>query len=258
MSSPSVAVTVVIPSLDDAEMLRRCLEHLAVQTRRPDEIIVVDNGSTDDTTAVGLAAGALVVHEPVHGVLRATARGFDAATGEIIARLDADSRPAADWTAQLVRGFDADPTRAAVTGTGMFYGCGPVWRFIGRYLYLGGYFASMGVIIGHRPLFGSNFALRRAVWTDARERAHIDDPHVHDDLDLSFVLGTGVDFDRALHVGVSARPFDDFAGFRRRAAWAFHVVAINLRERGWLQRVGDGAAARRARRALRRRDAVRR
>ncbi|WP_417562950.1 glycosyltransferase family A protein [Microbacterium sp.] len=249
MSTVRVTVSVVIPSLNDAEMLRRCLDDLAVQTRAPDEIIVIDNGSTDETTAVAVAAGARVVHEPIRGVLRATARGFDAAAGSVIARLDADSRPPAHWTARLADGFDADPTRGAVTGTGSFYGCGPVWRVVGRYGYLGGYFAFMGALIGHRPLFGSNFALRRDVWIDARTRAHIDDPHAHDDLDISFALRTGVDFDRRLRVGVSARPFADVAGFLRRADWAFHVVGVNLRERAWLPRVVDGFRARRARRA---------
>ncbi|MEQ1737533.1 MAG: glycosyltransferase, partial [Rhodoglobus sp.] len=44
-------VSVVIPALNDSVMLASCLRALAKQTRLPDEIIVVDNGSTDDTAA---------------------------------------------------------------------------------------------------------------------------------------------------------------------------------------------------------------
>ncbi|UUT34466.1 glycosyltransferase family A protein [Microbacterium elymi] len=244
-------VSIVIPSYNDAEMLRGCLAALAVQTRPPDELIVVDNGSTDATAAIARAAGARVVTEPRRGVLRATAAGFDAAGCEVIGRLDADSRPAPDWTARVAAAFEADATLHALTGTGSFYGCGRFWRFVGRYLYLGGYFWSMGMLMGHRPLFGSNFAIRRTAWRAVRERAHVDDPHVHDDLDISFILDPdmGVDYDRALLVQVSARPFANVAGFQRRASWAFHDIALNLREVGVLRRRAEGARGRRRRRA---------
>lgn len=247
-------VSVVIPSLDDALMLANCLASLAAQTRPPDEIVVVDNGSTDDTAAVARAAGAVVVREPRRGVLLATAAGFDAASGDIIGRLDADSLPYPDWVARLVERFDADPTLGALTGTGSFYGKGLGWRVVGRFGYLGGYFWFMRLMIGHVPLFGSSFALRRDTWLDARRRVHLDDPRMHDDLDISFALdpGAGVEFDRRLRVRVSARPFDSFAGFRRRASWGFHVVAVNWRDIGWARRHLLCAQGRRRRRAQQR------
>ncbi|MDL9981524.1 glycosyltransferase family 2 protein [Microbacterium sp. ASV49] len=242
--------SVVIPSYNDADMLRECLRALAVQTRAPDEVIVVDNGSTDDTSAVARAAGARVVLEPERGVLHATAAGFDAAAGEIIGRLDADSRPLPDWVELVLARFDADPTTDAVTGSGTFYGCGAFWRFVGRRLYLGGFFLFVSVFIGRTPVFGSNFAMRREVWEDVRGRIHLDDPRAHDDLDISCVLDpdTGVDYDRDLLMPVSARPFATFAGFQRRASWAFHLLGVNLREIPWHTRVLAGAAGRRRRR----------
>lgn len=243
-------VSVVIPSLNDAHMLKHCLEALAAQTRAPDEVIVVDNGSDDDTAEVARAAGARVVHEPVRGVLRATAAGFDAATGDLIGRLDADSRPAPDWAARIVGRFSADPTLDALTGTGSFYGKDRFWHFVGKNLYLGGYLFVFRAVIGHLPLFGSNFAIRRATWLGIRDRVHLSDPKAHDDLDISLVLGpdAGIDFDPFLNVQVSARPFDNWAGFVRRASWAFHIVGVNFREVGWLRRVWTCAQGRKRRR----------
>ena len=243
-------LSVVIPSLNDAEMLRHCLAALAAQTRAPDEIIVVDNGSDDDTAEVARAAGVRVVTEPVRGVLRATTAGFDAAQGEIIGRLDADSRPAPDWAARIEERFDADPTLTALTGTGTFYGGSPFWHFVGHHVYLGGYLFVFRGVIGHIPLFGSNFALRRDAWHAIRPRVHVDDPRAHDDLDISLVLPpeAGIEFDPRLSVQVSARPFETWAGFGRRASWAFHIVGVNLRERSWPRRVAEGVRGRRDRR----------
>jgi glycosyltransferase involved in cell wall biosynthesis len=246
-------ISVVIPSYNDAAMLRECLRALAAQTRQPDQLIVVDNGSTDDSADVARAAGAIVVLEPLRGVLHATAAGFDAATGDILGRLDADSRPHPDWVARVMADFRTDPTLDAVTGGGIFYGGRAFWRFVGRWGYLGGYIVSMRLVLGRTPLFGSNFALRREVWDDVRGRIHLDDPRSHDDLDITCVLdpAVSVDYDPALLMPVSARPFDTFAGFQRRASWAFHGLGVNLREVPWLTRLRLTAAGRRRRRERR-------
>lgn len=100
MTEPRVSV--VIPVRDDAGHLDRCLRALAVQTSPPWEVVVVDNGSTDDTPAVARAHGARVVPQPRVGIPVAAATGYDAARGEVIARLDADSVPPPDWVARVV------------------------------------------------------------------------------------------------------------------------------------------------------------
>jgi glycosyltransferase involved in cell wall biosynthesis len=76
---PRPTVSVVIPVRDDAGHLRACLRALAGQTVAPDEIVVVDNASSDDTAEVARAAGARVVREPVVGIPAAACTGYDAA-----------------------------------------------------------------------------------------------------------------------------------------------------------------------------------
>ncbi len=230
-------VTVVLPSHDDAVMLRACLAALHAQSRRADEIIVVDNACTDDTAEVARAAGARVVAEPLHGVTPATARGFDAARGDLLLRLDADSVPPPDWIARVVAAF-TDSALGALSGPGRFYGGNALTRWIGAHLYIGGYATVVPVLLGHPVLFGSNLALRRTVWEQIRHRVHRQEPHVHDDLDISINLppGTGIRFDRSLSVGVSARPFDSARGLWRRVVWAGETVAINHREQRMLAR----------------------
>ncbi|MBT2500509.1 glycosyltransferase family 2 protein [Agromyces sp. ISL-38] len=234
-------VSVIVPSYNDAGFLAACLDALARQTRPADEVIVVDNGSTDATADVARAAGARLVHEPLRGIWPATAAGFDAASGDLLARLDADSVPAPDWIAEIERRMAAADRPTAVTDSGRFYGGTALVRWIARTIYLGGYFTVMGALLGHPPLFGSNYAIRADAWAELRGVVHRDRADVHDDLDLSWWLQPGMTVvrERRLIVGVSARPFDTVAELSRRLRMAFHTIAVEWREWPPLERRAD-------------------
>ncbi|WP_374007147.1 glycosyltransferase family 2 protein [Leifsonia sp. LS-T14] len=240
-------ISVVIPVLDDSEMLARCLNDLAAQLRPADEIVVVDNGSTDGSAEVARAAGARVIEQPQRGIWPASAAGYDAATGDIIARLDADSRPPVDWLLHIEAELVDAPEVGVLTGRGIFYDGNPLVAGIGQVLYIGGYFWSMELWLGNTPIFGSNFAMRREVWRDARTRVHRDRTDIHDDLDLSFHLdlATVVRYDDRLTVGISARPFATWSGFSRRLRWAFRTLSTHLPEQSpWRRRTARRRQAR--------------
>lgn len=242
-----LTVTVVIPVLNDAWMLEHALAALARQSRPPDAIVVVDNGCTDNSMEVARRAEAVIVQEPVRGILAATARGFDAADSDILARIDADSRPGPDWLRRVVEHFEASPELAAVTGTGEFYGGSRLARLLGRHLYLGGYFLWVGLLLGRPPLYGSNFAIRSAAWKHARDRVRRFDARVHDDLEISFHLPANapVRFDPELTMPVSARPFATAAQTARRVGWGFRTIWVNARTQNLLARRRRVVAARR-------------
>ncbi|TXN32299.1 glycosyltransferase family 2 protein [Lacisediminihabitans profunda] len=225
-------ISVVIPSYNDAPFLGVCLAALAVQTRLPDEVIVVDNASTDATAAVASAAGARVIVELAHGIWPAAAAGYDAAKGDVIARLDADSVPPVDWLQHVEATLAGLPEVDVVTGPGDLYGCGVLLRFIGRIVYIGGYFWAVGHLIGNPPIFGSNFAMRRAVWQGVREVVHRARTDIHDDLDLSLHLDPTVTvlYEPTLRVGISARPFSTWAGMVRRVRWAWRTLLLHWPE----------------------------
>lgn len=230
-------ISVVIPARDDADHLRACLSVLALQSRPADEIIVVDNASTDDTADVARAAGARVVFEPQWGIPAAAAAGFDAASGSILVRLDADSRPPADWL-QRIESHLTETSASVVTGPGELYGAGRLGNWLGSRIYVGGYFWSMGLVLGHPPAFGSNFAMRAEVWQGVREKVHRTIRTVHDDLDLSFQLEPAVEitYDPGLVVGISARPFASVGGFLRRMWWVVLTLRENSRAESWWHR----------------------
>jgi glycosyltransferase involved in cell wall biosynthesis len=86
-------VSVVIPCLNEAESIARCVS-LALASLRDDrirgEVVVVDNGSDDGSGPLARAAGAIVVEEPVRGYGNAYLAGFAAVSGEYVVMVDAD------------------------------------------------------------------------------------------------------------------------------------------------------------------------
>jgi glycosyltransferase involved in cell wall biosynthesis len=88
-------LSVVVPALNEAERLPALFDTLDRQTLCPDEVIVADAGSTDDTRAVAEARGARVVDGGLPAVGRNA--GAAAATGDLIVFLDADVELADDW-----------------------------------------------------------------------------------------------------------------------------------------------------------------
>lgn len=240
----------VIPVRDDAEMLRSCLTALAAQTRPADEIVVVDNGSRDETTDVARDAGARVVWQPIAGIPRASATGYDAAAGDVIARLDADSMPESDWIARIADVFAADDPPDFVTGDPRFYGGNALIRWAGRRLYIGGMYAVLTPVLGHPPLFGSNMAMRAAAWRTLSGEVHREETGIHDDFDLSLHIKPwmAVVRDRELVVAVSARPFDDWASLRRRLAWVVPTVRLHWPQEAPWRRLPVRRRSRHARR----------
>jgi peptidoglycan/xylan/chitin deacetylase (PgdA/CDA1 family) len=119
-----VRISIVVPAYNEEQLLPACIDSLLDQDYAGDiEIIVVDNASTDATAALARARGIRVVEEPTHGYSRALARGFAAATGEIIASTDADTVVPRCWISRLVREYEARPDVVAVGGEIVF--CDP-------------------------------------------------------------------------------------------------------------------------------------
>lgn len=102
-------VSIVIRALNEAEHLPALYEGLSTQSRRPDEVILVDSGSTDETVAISEAAGARIVRIAPQDFSfgRALNVGCAASTGDILVFVSAHVYPVDDdWLANLVAPFD--------------------------------------------------------------------------------------------------------------------------------------------------------
>lgn len=110
-------LSVVIPAYNEERYIGRLLTSLQQQTyKKPFEIIVVDNNSTDKTAQIAKSFGVRVVKEKNRGYAHACNRGFFEAKGKIIARADADHVVPPTWLEKIVEKFEKDKKLIAVGG----------------------------------------------------------------------------------------------------------------------------------------------
>jgi glycosyltransferase involved in cell wall biosynthesis len=106
-------VSVVVPALNAAATIEGCLTALAEQTVLPGEVIVVDDGSTDETPEIARRMGAEVITQDRGSAGAARNRGAKAAGGKLLLFTDADCAPVGDWVERLVESLDDDGVVAA-------------------------------------------------------------------------------------------------------------------------------------------------
>jgi glycosyltransferase involved in cell wall biosynthesis len=97
-----ISITVIIPCLNEEQGIERILRSMPEFV---DEVVVVDNNSTDRTSEVAASLGAKVVREEVRGYGRAYKRGFADATSDVIITLDGDHSYPVDALSYLVEAF---------------------------------------------------------------------------------------------------------------------------------------------------------
>jgi len=121
------SISVVIPTYNRAGLLPRAVDSALAQTMAPAEVLIVDDGSTDDTRAVCAQWRAPVryIATPNGGVARARNVGIGEARGDWIALLDSDDEWEPDKLAAQCAAFDAAPdARWGITGCTLVDGTG--------------------------------------------------------------------------------------------------------------------------------------
>lgn len=96
------SITVVIPCLNEEQGVEQILRQMPEFV---DEVIVVDNGSTDRSAEVARSLGAQVIQEEVRGYGRAYRKGFASARGDLIITLDGDHSYPVDALSYLLEAF---------------------------------------------------------------------------------------------------------------------------------------------------------
>jgi len=161
----SLTITTIVCAYNESRLLPGCLYSLRSQTRLPDEILVINNASTDETGAVARAVpGVRVIDEPVKGLVQARETARRAAQTDIVAYIDADCRVPITWLERVEAHFSKPHPPVAVTGPYRFYD----WDWSGRALLRAYDFlvappthAAVHHLLGVGAiLYGGNFAVR--------------------------------------------------------------------------------------------------
>lgn len=109
-------VSIVIPVYNRASLIGSVIEALLDQAYRPFEIIIVDDGSTDNTERIVSSYQVKYIYQENRGPAAARNRGFRESGGDIIAFIDSDCIARKDWLENLIKGFDS-PEVGAVAGS---------------------------------------------------------------------------------------------------------------------------------------------
>jgi glycosyltransferase involved in cell wall biosynthesis len=203
----ALTLSIVIPAYNEEHQLEACLDSIAVQTVRPDEVILVDNNSTDTTVRIAKNYPFVkIVTEHRQGIVYARNKGFNTARSCIIGRIDADTVLPIDWV-ERVKDFYADEEHdvQALTGGGYFYNL--IMPRLNGWVQSQFAYRWNRLITGHYILWGSNMALPRDVWRAVRDDVCIDDA-LHEDLDLAMHItdkGYSVSYKASLRVGVKLK-----------------------------------------------------
>lgn len=219
MSPPQNAVSIVIPAYNEEGVIRQCLIAAIYQSVPAEEILVVDNRSTDATKSIVRQVQLEYPESPIRlleysseqGLIPTRNYGFNHAAGAIIGRLDADSLPEPDWVEQVLFGF-LDPGVAAATGPVVYYDM-PMRRWG---LLADDKLRQLVLKLArkqHHFLFGSNMAIRRTAWELIRDSTCRDEADtMHEDIDLSLHLAERdlkVSYLPTMVSGMSARRLED-------------------------------------------------
>ena len=162
----ALKISVIVCAHNEARYLRPCLHSVLAQSRVPDQLLVVNNASTDETALVASqVADVQLVDEPRKGLVVARETGRRHATGDVLIYADADCRAPLTWIERIERRFARDPALVALSGPYRYYD----WDWSGRALIRAYDFTlapATQLLVKHllrvgTIFYGGNFAVRR-------------------------------------------------------------------------------------------------
>lgn len=154
--------SVIIPAYNEEKYIEKCVRSILDMTgKKPDEVIVVDNGSTDGTAAIAKSLGVTVVTEAAKGPNHARQSGLHATKKDIVCFVDADCIVPQNWSMQFLKKLEAEPETVCVSGPYHFYDGSAFLNFC-TWMYWNCLAFPASACTGYMAV-GGNLAIRRDV-----------------------------------------------------------------------------------------------
>lgn len=166
MTKQKLTVSVFVPVFNEEKYLPKFFDSLLIQSHAPDEVVVCNNNSSDNSVKIINSYSdklpIVLVHQPVKGILPTAEAAWRAATGDILIRTDADTIAPKDWIKNIISRFESDSKISALGGLWESHDGTAFMRILIHFgLQLGEYVNIMHY--GYRQIWGCNFAIRKSV-----------------------------------------------------------------------------------------------
>ncbi|MEW6616978.1 MAG: glycosyltransferase family 2 protein [Patescibacteria group bacterium] len=152
-----MSISVLIVAHNEEKYIKRCLDSIKNQTKKPDEVMLIAHNCSDDTVKIAkeFSFVKVIEYSGPDGTIYARIKGFELVTGDIVACIDGDSYASSKWLDYITTPLHD----RSITGTG-----GMVWFFHGfikniwsiSFFFLDRYFRPTY----HFYFWGANFACR--------------------------------------------------------------------------------------------------
>lgn len=183
-----ITLSLIIPAYNEENHLEACLESVKHQTEKPEEVFVVDNNSTDKTVEIAKKYDFVtLLHEKRQGLIPARNNGFDAATCQLLGRIDADTILEPDWVEQVKEGFRTHRIDG-MTGFARIYVHLFDWFIPLSTFWTRVYFLQALATYRFQVLWGPNMVIRNSVWKQIKDQLAQNDHEVHEDQDISITM----------------------------------------------------------------------
>jgi glycosyltransferase involved in cell wall biosynthesis len=232
----NLTTSVIIPAYNESFYLDECLSALLNQSVPIDEIIVVDNNSTDNSIRLAKQRFPEVkfIFETKQGIPFARNKGFDMASGDILIKIDADTICSRQWHAQVRSDF-ANKNIDGWTGFIDSNEIHPVMRLpIMGFINMLAHFITP-LLAGCRTMLGNNMAISKELWSQI-SKSVINRNDIFEDLDVSLAAkaaGARIYVQKQRLVKVSARTgnvsWQDFLWRTKGLARLFKLRGYKIR-----------------------------
>lgn len=179
-------ISVIIPVYNEEKYIKNCLLSFINQKIKPDEVIIVDNNSQDNTLKIinrfKKRLPLKITREKKRGIILARNKGFNLAKGDLIVRTDADTQQKENWLYQIKKNF-SQKNIDALTGPVVFYDLPLQFPFYSKILIF-----LFKIIAGCYPLFGPGMVITKKAWEEIKNEVCLNEKIVHEDFDISIHL----------------------------------------------------------------------